>query len=299
MSLKTAVRRWFGRSKTLQVREPAARQLEDSVYDALLERNDVCFDIGANKGALAIMFAAKVGIAGRVYAFEPVWPLYERMCREVAADTTLRAAITTIPWGLSDRRQSAVINVPHGDYGEEFGVGSMADPAAWAVAQDRWRKEQSAVKIRSYRAEFVALDDFLEISKSPEPDFIKIDVEGAELFVLRGAKEFFTSGARPLMLIELFAPWEKAFGYQPWEPLSFLLALGYRTLFICPEGVVEHTPTEHKPFPPEYERGYNIIAYLPNPHARRIARLESLRADNPRKCVPFMPPGPCPNRVEA
>jgi FkbM family methyltransferase len=46
----------------------------------------------------------------------------------------------------------------------------------------------------------------------PKPHFIKIDVEGAELLVLRGGSEAFKRGFRPLMLIELFAPWQHAFG---------------------------------------------------------------------------------------
>ena len=31
------------------------------------------------------------------------------------------------------------------------------------------------------------------------------------------------------------------------------------------------------PFPPQYERGYNVIAYLPEQHARRVERLNQLR----------------------
>jgi hypothetical protein len=39
------------------------------------------------------------------------------------------------------------------------------------------------------------------------------------------------------MLIEIFAPWEGAFGYGPWEVFKFLIGYGYKFLFACPEGL--------------------------------------------------------------
>lgn len=146
----------------------------------------------------------------------------------------------------------------------------MADPGNWSLAQDRWRENQTAVRIQSYQADFITLDRFMKVCCAIVPDFVKIDVEGAELLVLQGAKDFFAAGHRPLMLLEIFAPWEKAFHYQPWAPLSLLLSYGYEILFICPVGAVKHRPTLEQPFPVEYEAGYNIIAYQPQLHQSRI-----------------------------
>jgi len=71
---------------------------------------------------------------------------------------------------------------------------------------------------------------------------------------------------------------EKAFGYQPWEPLSLLLDLGYRFLFACPGGLVDHLPTEAMPFPKEFEMGYNVIAYHPPRDQERKEGLRRLMA---------------------
>jgi FkbM family methyltransferase len=282
---------------TSQSSSPQPKSLEDQVYLALLNNGDHCFDIGAHKGELSLYLAELVGSSGSVIAFEPVWPLYAAMCQELQATRGTRAPVTPCCWGLSNQSQSAAIHVPISDYGAEFGVGSMANPEEWSHAQDHWRVNQSAVKMQRYQAEFITLDQFLQVSCATVPDFIKIDVEGAELLVLQGAKDFFAAGHRPLMLMELFAPWEKAFHYQPWTPLSLLMSYGYEILFICPEGVVAYHPRMEQPFPAEYVAGYNIIAYQPQQHQSRIDRLKSIRANNPNKQVKFMAPGPCPNHI--
>ena len=96
------------------------------------------------------------------------------------------------------------------------------------------------------------------------------------------------------MLMEIFAPWEEGFGYTPWEPLSLLARHGYRFLFACPAGLVEHEPTAAEPFPPAFEDGYNVIAYDPVRHASRLSRLNSLR---PGGQVLPMPRAPQKNRI--
>ena len=218
-------------------------------------------------------------------AFEPVWPMYCQLCRAVQHDTTLKAPIVTIPCGLADSEENATINVPDG----AFGMASLADASAWAQVQH-------GAQVRSYRVQLTTLDGFMGSTGSRAPDFIKIDVEGAELFVLRGAAELFRLGHRPLMLIEVFAPWEQAFGYQPWAVLSWLLERGYRFIFACPNGMVDHLPTEAKPFPLEYEMGYNLVAYEPRVHAERIEGLQRLRAGTRPRLLPMAPP-PRPNRL--
>jgi FkbM family methyltransferase len=203
----------------------------------------------------------------------------------VQYDTTLKAQIVTIPCGLADSDKNSTINVPDG----AFGRGSLADASAWAQAQ-------CGAQIRSYRVQLTTLDRFMESTASRVPNFIKIDVEGAELFVLRGAAEFFGAGHRPLMLIEVFAPWEQAFGYQPWAVFSWLLERGFRFLFACPNGMVDHLPTAVRPFPPEYEMGYNVVVYEPNAHAERIESLQRLLASRQPRLLPMAPP-PQPNRL--
>jgi FkbM family methyltransferase len=269
--------------------KPRPQSFEEQIYVSLIRRGDVCFDVGANNGDVSLMLARLAGYSGTVVAFEPVWTMYAQMCRHLQRDLHLKAPIIPLPIGLADSDKDATIQVPNGN----FGFGSMSSANEWRRALTSAMAE---AKVVSYQVRLQRIDSFLAASSLPEPVFMKIDVEGAELFVLRGANEMFARGARPLMLIEIFAPWERAFGYQPWEPLSWLLERGYRLLFACPNGLVEHTPTESDPFPPEYETGYNVVAFVPEIHSERTEALNHLRAGAGGKLLP-MDPSSGPNRA--
>ena len=263
----------------------APLSFEEQIYHAVVRRNDTCFDVGAHSGGVALLLARLAGADGRVLAFEPVWPMYATPCERLRRAGRRSAPVVTVPYGLASEERVATIQVPEGN----FGMGSLA-PAS------EWSKAQPGAAIASYECRFVTLDGFLRSANAAPPDFMKIDVEGAELFVLRGAASLFAAGHRPLMLIEIFAPWERAFGYGPWEVLSLLEQLGYRFLFACPGGLVEHAPNAARPFPPEYAQGYNVLAHYPPLHASRIAAVAALRAGGQARVLP-MPPPPVANTL--
>lgn len=270
--------RWLGR-------RPKPRTFEDQIYDAVVLESDTCYDIGANEGEMALRLAALCGRQGLVVAFEPVWPQYRRLCRRLRRAARGAAQVVPVPLGLADADRVAAIQVPAGDFGQ-----------ASTAPAERWQAAHPGAELQSYECRLVTLDQFIRGSRLPPPDFAKIDVEGAELFVLRGASALLAGGAGPLMLIELFAPWQHAFGYRPWDVLSLLADFGYRVLFACPEGLVEHSPSADAPFPPQYERGYNVVAYHPLRHAARIEALAGLYVGGAANVLPT-PPAPMPNRV--
>ena len=123
----------------------------------------------------------------------------------------------------------------------------------------------------------MSLDGFLGSRDGLIADLWKIDVEGAELFVLRGASQHFAAGGRPLIVAEVYALGASCGGYGPWEFFAPLLNLGYRFLVLCRGGLIEHLPSESAPFPTEFDHEYNVVAYVPRQHAGRIRGLERLR----------------------
>jgi hypothetical protein len=65
-----------------------------------------------------------------------------------------------------------------------------------------------------------------------------------------------------MLVMELFAPWESAFGYGPFEPLDWLAARGYRFLFACPQGLVPHHGRKVMEISPSSSQAYEMLARL-------------------------------------
>jgi FkbM family methyltransferase len=258
------IKRWGWRELPLRKLRPRPKSFEEQIYAALLHPGDVCFDVGANEGDVAVFMARLVGSAGMVVSFEPVWPTFTRLCGRTQNGFFLKAPIVPMWAGLSDSARDATIQIPAGD----FAMGSLARAEDWSAAI-------KGAEIRSYPARFITLDALLASTKISVPQFMKIDVEGAELLVLQGAAKMFSSH-RPLMLIEVFAPWERAFGYRPWDVLSWLRERGYKFLFACPTGLVECDPSPEAPFPEQFRAGYNVVTYVPAAHASRVQLLAHL-----------------------
>jgi FkbM family methyltransferase len=247
-------------------RLPKPSTLEEQVYREVVQEGDVCFDIGANVGWIALFLARTAGPKGKVIAFEPVWPTYMTMCANIQHTINVKAPIFTMPFGLAETERTAVIHVPDG----RFEFASLAQP-------DDLAQVFPEMKVARYECRLMSLDGFLCSREGLVADFWKIDVEGAELFVLRGAAEHFAAGHRPLIVAEAYGPWQRRCGYGPWEFFSALLSLGYQFLFLCRGGLIEHVPSESAPFPPEFEDAYNVVAYVPGRHAERMRGLERLR----------------------
>jgi FkbM family methyltransferase len=261
------------------------RSFEDQLYEALIAPGSTVFDIGANRGVVSQLCARLTGPSGQIYAFEPLWPVYELLCRNLRTVPKHAGSVVAVPYALGDREGSAIFTVPSDD----LAMASLA-PA------NNWRQVTNAATVRNYHGSIIRLDDFLSTRQVRMPDFMKIDVEGAELFVLRGAKSLFASGARPAMLIEIFAPWEKAFEYGPWDVLSLLGSYGYQFFFACRDGLIAHNPTPTSPFPVGYETGYNVVAVVPDIHKDALVRLSHYLAGKGTTILEMQPP-PIPNTI--
>jgi FkbM family methyltransferase len=139
-----------------------------------LAPGDVIYDVGANVGSYTILASVLVGPAGRVVAFEPV------------ADNVayLRSHIT--------------LNGLHNVDVVESAVGAETGSMRFSRHQDRLQGhlDPDGGEV----VPVVALDDYGASGKVRPPDCIKIDVEGGELAVLRGAFELLR-GVRPVVFL--------------------------------------------------------------------------------------------------
>jgi len=123
-------------------------------------------DIGAHIGFYTLILAKTVGIGGRVIAFEPLKLNYSVLCDNIRLNDCKH--VQAVNKALMDRPCSLEADI------------RISEALPGSVAFRATDKPESPV------ASAVALDDYLAESKLPL-DFMKIDVEGAESMVLKGA----------------------------------------------------------------------------------------------------------------
>jgi FkbM family methyltransferase len=185
---------------------------------------DVCYDLGAHIGYYSLLMARRAGPAGAVHAFEPYAPNAARLREHAARNANPeRAPIHAHPAALADTTGTrALAGAGDGDAVSTLahldGTRGVIDPAWRARFANFARRDVAVWRLDDWRAE----------SGAPPPTVLKVDVEGSELAVLRGARETLAA-ARPVVLAELHNAGLAA------ECGAFLGALGYRVEVVACE----------------------------------------------------------------
>jgi FkbM family methyltransferase len=149
---------------------------EPVVHQAVMEAltpGAVVFDVGAHIGILALSAAQRVGPTGRVVAFEAAARTARTLRRHVAMNG-LEDRVQVVEAVVSDREGESEFHV----YGESM-AASIA-PGALALSPEPTAGATERTIVRAVTIDGMA--NRLRI----RPDLVKIDVEGAELLVLRG-----------------------------------------------------------------------------------------------------------------
>lgn len=179
---------------------------ETAVMNRLAAGSRCILDVGANIGYHALRLALREPQA-TVHAFEPLPQAHEFLCRNIAAN------------GLADRVRAHGFGLSRASGSFEFFIapenGTNASLVNVAGRPDARRVVGLAM----------TLDDWAANTGS-QPDYLKIDVEGAELWVLEGGAKTLAAH-RPRVVLELLRKWSAPFGYHPNDVLRFFAQLGY------------------------------------------------------------------------
>ena len=162
---------------------PDYEQLLENFYRHLLRPGDVAIDAGAHVGRHTVPIARAVAPGGTVFAFEPLPFAREALENAVAGN----AAVVVQPYALADRD------------GEDEFVVAVDLPAYSGL---RTRIYDGPTRLHRIRVDVRTLDGLF--ADAERLDYVKIDAEGGELGILRGATELLRR-FRPVVTFEFGA----------------------------------------------------------------------------------------------
>lgn len=175
----------------------------------LVPAKGVVFDVGANMGWYSLLIAHKYE-GCQIHAFEPIPKTYSFLEQNIKLNQVPN--IVAHHFGLSNERKDITFYF----YPEGSGNASSANLS-----------ERTDAELITCHVE--RLDDFAGADKL-HVDFIKCDVEGAELFAFQGAKETLQRD-KPIVFTEMLRKWAAKFNYHPNEIIALFTSLGYRCFY--------------------------------------------------------------------
>ena len=166
-------------------------------------------DVGAHHGLYTLLAAKSVGRRGRVIAFEPSRRERRRLLRHVRVNGCWNVRVERCALG-EQAGEAELFTVQ----GTQDWCNSLRPPAMNA------RVETTGVAVER-------LDDALWRLRVDAVDFVKLDAEGAELSVLRGAGDLLRGASRPAVLAEVQDIRTEAWGYRARQIVEFLIDREY------------------------------------------------------------------------
>jgi len=143
-----------------------------------LKKGNVFYDIGANNGFLSLLAAKIVGDEGHVYAFEPL-PENTQKLLQIMLENNIKNC-TLLPYAVSDKQGIA-----------KFFLGDTNSTSSLIQGS----------RVHSITVNTITLDEFAR--ENCKPKLIKVDVEGTEYLVLKGAYNLLSDKNAPSWIIEV------------------------------------------------------------------------------------------------
>jgi FkbM family methyltransferase len=221
-----------------------------------LQRDMVALDIGAHHGLYTLLASGLVGARGKVLAFEPSDRERKALSLHIALNRCKNVEILSPALGKEAADADLYVVEP-----SVAGCNSLRPPAADVPGSSSPR-----------RVRVVRLDDQLSALKIDHVDFIKLDVEGAELAVLQGARQVLSRHPRPVILAEVqdirTAPW----GYRAREIITLLEHFNYNLFQPSEHGGLRELSTNIENF------DLNVVAIPTEQTQSVLARISALEA---------------------
>ena len=183
-------------------------------FSKLLQKKNtpiIIIDIGANIGSVSLIIAKKLENS-KVFAIEPTNYAFQKLSKNLNLNDDLKDKIFLKQLFISNNKKPQKVwsswNFEKSENKHQKHMGTLKE-----------------IKENSY----IGLEKFIETEKLTNVDFIKLDVDGYELDVLRSGEKFLTK-TKPIIFIELAPYLYPEFGYSCEELVKYIISLNYSFL---------------------------------------------------------------------
>ena len=175
----------------------------DDDQQRLIPDAKVIFDVGANVGQTAKTYR-RLFPSSQIWSFEPFPASYAALCSSLSDQK-----FHPVPIALSDRVGSSIFNI---------GAGSETNSLLHS-----YRETGETIEIQTE-----TIDHFCSEHGVPRIDILKVDAEGAEALILKGAEEMFSHGAVRSVFVEVY--FDPVYEGMPlmWDLHAQLKEVGFR-----------------------------------------------------------------------
>jgi FkbM family methyltransferase len=224
MPLRLPFGAWWlvrGDNAGLPISGNAFETAEIAFVDRFLEPGMTILDIGAHHGLYTLLSSRKAGSHGHVFAFEPSLRERTGLLQHLRLNRCRNVDVEDFALGAKEAvGQLYVVD------GSETGCNSLMPPTGVS------RTTPVATRVRR-------LDDWISDRNLHRVDFIKLDVEGGEWAVLRGASRLLQRRPRPIILAEVQDVRTEPWGYRAKEIIRHLEDSGFRWFGLLQDGTPE------------------------------------------------------------
>ena len=179
----------------------------------------VVFDIGANVGQYALLASRLVADTGRVYAFEPNQAIFLRLKENVELNAA--GNVFLVPKAVAAESKTMRFYPPSEETCQD--IGSLL-PA------------QGTSSNTEVEVEAVSLDDFCDMNGIERVDFLKVDAEGYDLEVLKGAVRMMARNPNLVVMAEIVESLLKQVQTTPADFYDFMEKRGFKPYVVTKTG---------------------------------------------------------------
>lgn len=190
------------------------RKTEDLVHK-LISQGATVLDVGANIGVYTMLAAKRSGVSGKVISLEPIPQTFQQLSESLRLNGYANVLVYNVAAWEQNRQLEMFCS-------ETENVGSYG--------VDIKKGKQSGISVQAVR-----IDDFMSQLGILRVDLIKIDVEGAELSVLKGAIET-VRRHRPILVLEIDPNLMSRYDHKVGDIWMYLKALSYECYAVGENG---------------------------------------------------------------